>query len=60
MGKFVQIALFFIARILKAGRVAARGHHEIEVDADQPLRMGVAEATGDTRSPVAACAPNRA
>src|SRR6202034_3863731 len=52
--EFADIALFLLARVLKSLGIAARGHHQIDVDADHFLRMRVAEPAGDGCSPIAA------
>ncbi len=54
MRQFAEIALLLLGRIGKGFGIAARGHHQIDVDADHPVRMRITEPAGDRGAPVAA------
>ena len=52
--QFAEIALLLLGRIGKGRGIAARGHHQIDVDADHPVLVRIAEPAGDRGAPVAA------
>src|SRR3984893_17035079 len=53
MRKLVEVTPLLLGRIGKGGRIAARGHHQIDVDSDQAIRIRIAEPAGDRGSPIA-------
>src|SRR5258706_5193829 len=51
--KLAQVTPLLLGRIGKGGRIAACGHHQIDVDADHPIRMRIAKPARYRGSPVA-------
>src|SRR5713226_2876861 len=41
--KFAEVTPLLLGRIGKGGGIAARRHHQVDVDADHPVRMRIAE-----------------
>ena len=53
MRELSQVPPLLLIRIGKGGGVAARRQHQIDVDADHPIRIGIAEPARDRGSPIA-------